>query len=116
MLFEEADFAGMRLVTVVFVQRWNDFLADVQELRFQADEHARHHRLPRFLVDHPPTPVLQLIRARQDNRRLDAVAIYAAGGDVILNISRWRSSGFSSSPRFSNKYSFTSRCGICEAS
>ena len=66
------------------MQRWNDFLADVQDLRFQADEHARHHRLPRLLVNHPPTPVLQLIRARQDNRRLDAVAIYAAGGDVIL--------------------------------
>src|SRR6266540_3232938 len=69
MLFEEAYFAGMRLVTVVFVQRWNDFLADVQELRFQTDEHARHRRLPRFFVNHTPTPVLQLIRARQYDRR-----------------------------------------------
>ena len=61
MFFKETNLAGTGFVTIVLVQCRNNFFTDIQELRLQADEHARQGCLPWSLIDQPPAPVLQAL-------------------------------------------------------
>ena len=56
---EEANLARVGLKAIVAVQRRDDLLADVEELRFEADEHSRERDRPGLLIDHAPTPILE---------------------------------------------------------
>ena len=77
-----APVAGRK--TIMLVQRRNDFFADVEELRFQADEHPRQCRLPRCLIDEPPSPVLQAFGCSEYSGTFDAVPARSRGCHVIL--------------------------------
>src|SRR5436190_326123 len=74
MFLEKRDPPVARHEAIVFVQRGNNFFTDIQELRLQADEHARQSCLPWCLIDQPPAPVLQALGCGEDHRILDAFA------------------------------------------
>ena len=46
MLLKQADFLGSRFPAVMLVKSRNDFLADVEELRLETDEHSCQRGLP----------------------------------------------------------------------